>query len=191
MATQEIGIPLDLSLGTHNNTEFLNGKLQLVEIAKADSGISIFPPEGYWISEVIRIADKVTHFKYIAKTLTGTGNYTIYTQSSQDSFTWTDWEQVSITTGAITTPVGYYARVKIVISPIRSNETFTIDGFDVNGKYNNSYINSTSGVLELKTVYANKYDLDTTWTSEGKMMSGNIPKSSFKKIDKLSLLEKG
>ncbi|WP_342422373.1 hypothetical protein [Paenibacillus sp. FSL E2-0178] len=189
MATQEIGIPLDLSLGTHNNTEFLNGKLQLVEIAKADSGIPIFPPEGYWISEVIRIADKVTHFKYVAKTLTGTGTYTIYTQSSQDSYTWTDWEAVDLSTGTIITPVGYYARVKIVITPINSNVTFTIDGFDVNGKYNNTYINSSNGVLELKKLYANKYVLDTTWTGEGKMMTGNIPKSTYKKIDKLSFLE--
>ncbi|MEK4006319.1 hypothetical protein [Paenibacillus sp. FSL H3-0333] len=185
MATQEIGIPLDLNQGVFNNTVFKDGKLQLVELGKDDSNTPIYVPEGYWISEPIRIADKVALFKYVAKTISGTGNYNIYTQSSPDSYAWTEWEQVDASTGTITTPVGYFARVKILISPTNSNVTLTIDGFDVVDKYDNAYVNSSDGVLEIKQSYRDRM---TKLGNDG-LLTRSIPKSFFKKIDKLLFVE--
>jgi hypothetical protein len=187
MATQEIGIPIDLSKGTFGNTVFLNGKLQLVEIAKDDNNVSIYPPEGYWISESIRIADKVTSFKYIAKNSVGTGTIKIFTQSSSDGFTWSEWQEINYADGGILTPVGYYARIKIFIYAGNGNTNFTIDEFTIANKYINPYVNSSNGVLELKTSYSSPTIIDDTWIEEGTVLSCNIQKSSFKKINKISL----
>ncbi|QSF43562.1 hypothetical protein [Paenibacillus tianjinensis] len=189
MATQEIGIPLDLSKGTYNNTIFSNGKLQLIELTKSDDGTSIYSPEGYWISETIRIADKIAQFKYVAKSITGTGLYKIYTQSSNDGFSWSEWNE-TLTDGSINTQVGYYARVKIFLFATSTVVPFTVDSFDTPGKYNNQFVNSTSGVLELKKSYATPYAIDATWAGSGKIMSALVPKTTYKKVDKLIYTEK-
>ncbi|ASA22783.1 hypothetical protein [Paenibacillus donghaensis] len=183
MATQEIGIPIDLSQGTFNNTVFQDGKLQLRELGKDDLGTSIYAPEGYWISESIRIADKVALFKYIAKTMSGTGTYKIFTQSSNDGFVWTDWIEIN-TDGSINTPVGYYAKIKIFIIPSSTLVSISIDQFTTPDKYTNPFINASSGVLELKKTYTSPYAIDNAWT-DGVLIKALVQKSQFKKIDKL------
>ncbi|QWU14464.1 hypothetical protein SAMN04487895_101774 [Paenibacillus sophorae] len=188
MATQEIGIPIDLSKGIFNNTVFLNGKLQLIELAKDDNDVPIYPPEGYWISESIRVADKVTSFKYIAKSITGSGSYKIYTQSSPNGFTWSEWQEINYTNGSILTPVGYYAKIKIFIYAGNTNVTFTIDDFAVVDKYINPYINSSYGVLELKKSYTSPLVIDGSWADDGVLMKSSvIQKTNYKKIDKIEI----
>ncbi|OME55363.1 hypothetical protein BSK59_12855 [Paenibacillus odorifer] len=187
MATQEIGIPIEFEKGTFNNTVFLNGKLQLVELAKDDNNQIIYAPEGYWISETIRVADKVTSFKYIAKNIVGNGSYKIYTSSSPDGFEWTDWAEVNAADGKINSPVGYYAKIKIFINATLSNISITVDNFETSGKYINSFINSSNGVLELKKTYITPF-VKSSSVSEGSLSKAQVMKTQFKKIDSINII---
>ncbi|MGZ7444955.1 hypothetical protein [Paenibacillus sp. TH7-28] len=189
--TQEIGIPIDLTKGTFVNTEIKDGKLQLREVGIDDNGNSIFVDTGHWESEIINIKDKFTAFKRVARDVIskGSGSYKIYTQSSTDRITWTDYVEINYSDGSILSPVGLFARIKIEITANRINSTRTVDDFNEQGKYNNDYLNISNGYLEFKKNYVLDGVKDEAWTNEGKVFVSYVEKSKFKKVINLSRAE--
>ncbi|MGM1044904.1 MAG: hypothetical protein ACQEXX_02020 [Bacillota bacterium] len=187
--TQEIGIPIDLSTGRYMNTVFKDDSLQLIEVAKDDNGNSVFTETGTWESEPIRIKDKVTSIKRVSKNvfIKGNGSFKIYTCSSPDQYEWSVWEEIDYTDGSIKSPVSNYAKIKIEIFANRVNSTFTIDDFDTQDKYNNGYINSSDGKLELKKYYILNGIQNTAWADIGKVFSTTIHKTNYKRVDKIEV----
>nr|WP_145401411.1 hypothetical protein [Paenibacillus xylanexedens] len=152
MTTKEIGLPIDLTTGVHNGTELKDGKLQLKQVTTDASGKSIYAAKGSWESSIITIGDKVTAFQRVVKTMVGTGSnvdYKIYTKSSTDNITWSDYVEITYADGKINSPVGLYARIKIELSSTLTPTLLTLDEF-IDGKYNTDYVSSSDGSLRLK-----------------------------------------
>lgn len=189
--TQEIGIPIDLTMGTFFDTEIKNGKLQLRELGTDDNGNSIYVDTGYWESEIIYIKDKVAAFKRVARDIIvkGNGVYKIFTSSSTDRNTWTDYVEINYSDGSILSPTGSYARIKIVITARAAEAVRTLDDFDVAGKFDNEFVNSSDGFLELKKEYELTGNKDNSWTGEGFLFVTQVEKSKFKKINALERVE--
>ncbi|MCE5169638.1 hypothetical protein LQV63_09965 [Paenibacillus profundus] len=187
MATQEIGLPIKFETGTFNNTIVKDGKLQLAELKKDDKSNIVYAPFGFWESQLILIQDKITSFKRIAKDIEvkGDATYKIYTKSSVDGTTWTEYAEIDNADGSTHSPAAKYAKVKVEIIPPLIGATFTVDEFTDAGKYANEFVNSDNGVLELKKHYRYKYAKDESWKDEGVVLRKKIPSSKLKKIDLL------
>ena len=190
MATQEIGIPIDLTHGEYHNTEIKNGKLQLKELAISDSGKIIYAASGYWISSVIEMKDKIAAFERVTKDLTyiNSASYKIYTASSFDGYAWSEWTEINYSTGHIATVKNNFARLKIELLSVKTDELFTIDDFEIDEKYNNEFVNHSRGVLELKTSYEKRM-LSTPSSETGKIFRATVNKTSLLRIDNLEIEE--
>lgn len=182
MAIQEIGIGIDITRGNFSNTVFKDDVLKLVQIAQDSNGNSIYVESGYWESEPIRIQDKITAFKNVARTLDVNGNatYKMYVQTSDDGLTWSEYEQ-TLPSGEIVNEPSQYARVKIEIFAEKLDSDFYADKFDVVGKYDNEFIESESGSLSLKKNYTEKMIKD------GSVFVSTIEGSKYKKLDKIRM----
>lgn len=185
MAIQEIeiGIPISSSTGEYHNTEFKNGKLQLIEVNQDIIGDAVYEPEGYWISERIRILDKFKAFKNFVKTASGNGNYKIFTQSSVDTYTWTEWKEINYEDGSILSPMGAWARVKIEITANKVNSQIVVDRFNDTSKFGNDLINNGNGYLGLKK----KYTYTMSDTENENIYVQHVEKTKFKKVDKIRI----
>ncbi|RXZ78218.1 hypothetical protein EBB07_29630 [Paenibacillaceae bacterium] len=187
MATnvQEIGIEIDLSSGTFINTVYKDNMLQLVSDGQDADGNSIYAETGEWESEIILIKDKIKAFKNVVKTAHKSGNaYTvIYTQSSEDSFEWTNYVEVG-EGYEIFSPAQKYARIKVVFYAEKVNANFFVDDFKNSNKFNNEFTNYDDGKLELKKDYTYKM-LKTVEYDEGCVYVKRVQVNDFKKIDKI------
>lgn len=190
MEIQEIGIPIDLSLGEFMKTVFKDGKLQLVELGRDINNNPIYEKHGEWISEPIKLKDKFKSFKNLVKTMTGTnGQFKIFTQSSLDSYIWTEWQEINYETGNILSPLGLFARVKIEIRAKENESEVVIDTFKDVEKFDNEFIDNTNGYLELKK----KYEFEMTkndvnqGNNESHVYIKTVPNTRFKKIDKIRI----
>ena len=185
MSTKEIGLPISLGKGTHNNTEIKDGKLQLKEIAVDSLGRSVYAPNGFWESSVISIGDKVTAFQRVVKTIVGTGSnvdYKIFTKSSTNNIDWSEYVEITYLDGRINSPVGLYARLKIELSSSSSPALLTIDNFR-DGKFNTDYVTSSDGSLKLRR----ERELSSVVESnaDGFLHRTKIDRSKIKKINTL------
>lgn len=187
--TQEIGIVIDLSKGTFNNTVYKNGNLQLIEVGVDSNGNTVYADSGWWESENILIQDKIQSFKNVVKTSVTTGGATckIYTKTSDDGFIWTDYVEVN-PDFTVNSPVAKFAKIKIEIFAGKINSNFYVDKFEDPLKYNNEYVNSDNGVLELKKTYSYQMNRDENFTEEGFIFRRFIEKSKFKKIDRINVI---
>ncbi|MEC4565314.1 hypothetical protein L8C07_05105 [Paenibacillus sp. CMAA1739] len=191
MSISEIGIPIDLSKGTYDNTTYKDGKLQLIELQKSDTGKIVYASSGSWRSETIYIADKIKSFEKVAKNTVVNGTtstFKIYTQSSVDGIEWSPYVEVG-TDGSVQSPTNTYARIKIeLFSSPTENLNFTVDEFN-DDRYTNDYLNTSNDYLEMKRNYTLDYVIDPTWTEDGKLYRSTIDKSFWKKVDSLSSVQ--
>ncbi|MDP9698873.1 hypothetical protein J2T16_001770 [Paenibacillus intestini] len=185
MAIEEIGLDIDLSIGTYNNTIFQDQKLRLTEQGQDVEGNVIYASSGSWESNPILIRDKFASFKGVASKMNSSAGseYQIYWSTSDDGFQWTEYEEVQ-EQSAVPKAQAKYAKVKIEIFAGRQESTFYIDSFMEKGKYSDPYIESQSGVLRLKTKYLLKMD-QTAVTSVGAVYSQKVEKTKFKKMDQI------
>lgn len=185
MAVQEIGIVIELNVGTYNNTVYKNDRLQLVEKGVDGEGNIIYVDSGYWESEPIAINDKVASFKNVAKTVytVGGATYKTYVKTSPDGFVWSDYIEVD-PTGTINNSPDRWAKIKIEIFSEKVLSNFYVDQFDEVGKYSNEYLNTDGGVLSLKKVYSHKME---KVNDNGVFRTQVIERSKFKKIDSLKV----
>lgn len=185
MAIEEIGLDIDLSIGTFNNTIYQDQKLRLTEQGQDVDGNVIYASSGFWESNAILIRDKFASFKGVsAKINSSAGSeYQIYWSTSDDGFQWTGYEEVQEQL-AVPKAQAKYAKVKIEITAGKQESTFYIDSFMEKAKYSNPYIESESGVLRLKTKYALTMD-QTAVTSTGVVCQQKVERTKFKKIDQI------
>lgn len=191
MTISEIGIPIDLSKGKYENTIYKDGKLQLVELQKSDTGKIVYASSGSWQSEMIYIADKIRAFEKVVKNTIVNGTtstFKISTQSSADGTEWSPYVEAG-TDGSIQSPTNTYARIKIeLFSSPTENLNFTVDEFN-DDRYINDYLNTSNDYLEMKRNYTLNYVTDPTWTEDGKLYRTTIDKSTWKKVDSLSSVQ--
>ncbi|OME53964.1 hypothetical protein BSK59_15395 [Paenibacillus odorifer] len=188
MATQEIGIILDLSNGIFTNTQYVEGKLQLVNVGLDGDENIIFASKGDWESETMLIKDKVASFKNVVKTIIVSGNATtkVYTKSSDDGFVWTDYVSTN-DDGSINSPAKKYARIKIEIIAGFVDANFYIDKFEDSDKYSNDFMNFGNGELSLKKDYTYQMENNIEFVGVGKIFSRKVPKSKFKKLNSIQI----
>ncbi|MGG1650401.1 hypothetical protein ABHN03_16485 [Paenibacillus sp. NRS-1775] len=191
MAISEMGIPIDLSKGKYENTIYKDGRLQLVELQKSDTGKIVYATTGSWQSDTVYIADKIKAFEKVVKNTVVTGTtstFKISTQSSGDGVEWSPYVEVG-TDGSIQSPTNTYARIKIeLFSSPTENLSFTVDEFD-DSRYDNNYLNTSNDYLEMKRNYTLDYVQDSTWTEDGRLYRKIIDNSIWKKVDSLSSIQ--
>ncbi|MDY8021293.1 hypothetical protein [Paenibacillus polymyxa] len=191
MSITEIGIPIDLSKGKYENTIYKDGKLQLIELQKSDTGKIVYASSGSWQSDMIQIADKIKSFEKVVKNTIVNGTtstFKIYTQSSIDGIEWSPYLEVG-TDGSIQSPTNTYARIKIVLfSSPTENLSFTVDDFNDN-RYTNDYLNTSNDYLEMKRNYTFDYVADLTWSEDGHLYRKTIDKAIWKKVDSISSVQ--
>ena len=191
--THEIGYTIDLSKGTYVSTEYTNGFLRLSnekvsdEIVLDEYGNEIFKSEGYWISEEIDLTDIFTDFKNIAKTMSVSGSYKIFTKTSEKKLVWSDWEEVA-PDFTILSPENRWLQVKIEFFGNLSDSSFVIEEFDEPDKYSNDYLESENGQLKLKKDFEFKMNKDVSWSDEGTLFRKTIEKTKLKKINSINLI---
>ncbi|MGV2886791.1 hypothetical protein [Paenibacillus taichungensis] len=187
MSTKEIGLPVYLSQGTYVNTEYKNGKLQLKEVTADSSGNPAYQQSGTWESPVIAIGDLVTAFERVVKNLSTSGSkatYKIYTKSSQNNSTWSDYVEINYDDSSINSPVGLYAKIKIEFFTTPSPTMFTLDDF-TDGKYDSDYIDSSNGLLRLRR--NSNLPTDTSVYGNGVLFVTHIQSSKYRKIYSLRI----
>lgn len=185
MAIEEIGLDIDLSIGTFNNTVYQNQKLRLAEQGQDVDGNVIYASSGFWESNAILIRDKFASFKGVsAKIDSSAGSeYKIYWSTSDDGFQWAGYEEVQ-EQAAVPKAQAKYAKVKIEMIAGQQESTFYIDSFMEKGKYSNPYVESESGVLRLKTKYSLKME-QVEVTLAGAVHGQKVEKTKFKKMDQI------
>lgn len=190
MAIQELDIPINLSLGEFKKTVYKDDKIQLIELGRDINNKPIYEKYGEWTSETIRLKDRFKSFKNLVKTMTGTnGEYKIFTQSSLDSYIWTDWQEINYETGNILSPLGLFARIKIEITAIEIESEIVIDQFKDLEEFDNKFIDNSNGYLELKKKY--EFEMVKNNVRQGNdqdhVYIKTVPNSRFKKIDKIRI----
>lgn len=185
MAIQEIGLDIELSLGTFQNTVYQDQKLRLTETGQDADGNVIYVSNGSWESAPIRIQDKIASFKGVsAKINSSSGSlYKIYWSTSDDGFQWTEYEEVQ-EQPEIPKAQAKYAKVKIEITAGRQESTFYLDRFMEKGKYSNLFVESDSGALWLKRRYLLNME-HTFIASTGIVCQQKVERMKFKKMDQI------
>jgi hypothetical protein len=181
-----VGIPIDLSKGTFNNVEYVNGKLQLSTTETLPNGKKRYYDFGFWESEVIDLVEKYKDFDRLVSNLTKqtNDNITIYTRTSSDMFSWTSYTPLN-QDNTIASPIGRYIQIKVSFTAGQTNEILTVDDFnsgDDNKFLPNDFV-QFDGNLSLKKNYSYTMNKDNTWNDEGQVFRVSIPKTQFKKID--------
>jgi hypothetical protein len=183
--TQDVGVGLNLQSGTYYKTSYVNGALQLNYLGKDPLGNDYYEKFGTWESDTIILGDNVNSFKRIAKILTVSGSYKIFTSSSLDGLAWTNYVEVSANFD-ILSPMGKYVKVKVELYAPTNDITYDVDTFSTN-KWNNQYLD-VQGDLKLKKSYSEIGVRNTTWSESGTVHTKRIEKSKFKKIDSINVL---
>lgn len=188
MAIQEIGIVIDLSRGTFNNTIYKDGRLQLAQRAVDGDGRTIYFDTGYWESEAILIQDKIAAFKNVVRTthIAGGAAHRVYVKTSDDGFTWSEYIELASDNSVVNVPAKY-AKIKIEIIPEKVDSNFYVDKFEEKSKYVNEFTNSEAGILELRKQYG--FTLENS-VDKPQFFRAKIPNSKFKKIDQI-IITKG
>jgi hypothetical protein len=183
--TQDVGVGLNLQSGTYYKTSYVNGALQLNYLGKDPLGNDYYEKFGTWESDTIILGDNVNSFKRIAKILTVSGSYKIFTSSSLDGLAWTNYVEVSANFD-ILSPMGKYVKVKVELYAPTNDITYDVDTFSTN-KWNNQYLD-VQGDLKLKKSYSEIGVRNTTWSESGTVHVKRIEKTKFKKIDSINVL---
>lgn len=194
MATQNIGVLIDLTKGTHTNTEYKDGKISLKEERKTYDLIdNVYSHEGVWVSEQIDLVDKYTSLENLAisKIINGKSTYKAYTRTSDNAVNWDDYVEISFTTGKIMSVPKRYIQVKIEFLGLYEYKQEIIHNFtELESAIfdENEYV-QFDGALYLKRDYEFKMGKDNNWTEEGTLFRRLIKKSELKKIDSLNFKE--
>lgn len=187
MGLQEIGIPLDLSVGNYDNTVYKDGLLQLIEIAKDSNNRPIYNSSGSWESSPIPIKDKIKAFKNIARKIqvNGAGTFTILVSTSDDGYTWGNYIAIN-GDGSIHNPPANFAKVKIEFNPASVETKIYVNDFSTVDPFRNQFIETVNGKLQFKRKYYASGIQNEGWNEAGKVYTTKIEKLKFKKIDSLS-----
>jgi hypothetical protein len=189
----DIGIPIDLSKGTFNNVEYVDGKLQLTEKDEDETlpnGKKIYNEYGFWESEVIDLVDAFKDFdRIVANVINHTKDkITIYTRTSSDGFSWTPYVPINID-NTIASPIGRYIQIKVSFTSGVTDELITVDDFNSGDevKFESNEFVQFDGKLSLRKSYEYDMTKDNTWSEEGSLFRKVIPKSKLKKINTIQV----
>jgi hypothetical protein len=189
----DVGIPIDLSKGTFDNVEYVDGKLQLTEKNEDETlpnSKKIYNEYGFWESEVIDLVDAFKDFDRIVANITNhtKDKITIYTRTSSDGFSWTPYVPINID-NTIASPIGRYIQIKVSFTAGVTDELITIDDFNSGDevKFESNEFVQFDGKLSLKKYYEFDMTKDNTWIEEGSLFRKVIPKSKLKKIDTIQV----
>lgn len=138
--------------------------------------------------------DLGTHFREIKsvssiKNIPENTNVKVYTSTSHDNITFSDYSLVHSGTGLITSPQGRYIKVKAELIGNSEEATRVLNDFDE--EESSQFITDEQivfdGSLHLRNEYVDQMVEDTTWTDEGKLFRVSLNKPQFKQIDKVVL----
>jgi hypothetical protein len=179
-------IPVDLTLGTHTNTELVSGKVQL---KKAD--IVNFFASGSYESSIIDLGENFKSLYKLENTFTTPAGTTakVYVASSQDGVTFTPYTILN-SDNTIATPSGRYVKVKVeltsgyVLKEALVNDFLASESakFQVNDKI------VLDGSAKLKTAYSSQMVADTSYAETGSLLKVPINKEIYKSIEKVEVV---
>lgn len=178
-----IGLKFGVS-GTHNNTELVNGKVQLKQIGVDWDNFPIYAETGTWTSDIIDIGDNFADFgKVFASNINqGNSSITIETRTSSNGTTFDEWKFVDLD-GTILSQKNKYIQVRVnFFAGIVTYEQSVLDRFE-----SNNYVDKSSG-LKLKTNYKLDMTLDSSWLEEGSLHRKLITRDEWLRIDKMNVL---
>lgn len=191
MATENIGVPIDLSAGNFMNTEIGANGLQLKYNRQTYDKISnVYADYGVWISDSIDLVDKYTSLENLAITsiVNGLSSYKSYTRTSDDNFTWDNYIEID-STGKMMSVPRRFIQIKIEFFGGLQDKTEVVDDFvDPLDFESNEYIGFDGSNLQLKRNYKYEQSIDSTWTESGNVFRRTIDKSKFKKIDSIRII---
>lgn len=177
-----------LSINNNNGASFIT--VAGLEIYRAVNS-NIYPYNG---TIEFPTTDLGTHFREIKsvssiKNIPENTNIKIYTSTSNNNITFSDYSLVDSGTGLITSPQGRYIKVKAELTGNGEESTRVLNDF--NESEASQFITDEQivfdGSLKLKNEYADQMVEDTTWTDEGKLFRKSLNKTQFKQIDKLEV----
>lgn len=192
VATQDVGIKIDLTKGKHTNTVYdeTTKKIALQKLRTTyDEKENIYAREGFWVSDIMDLVDKYTSLENLALTSELNGaEYTAYTRTSIDNITWDEFVAIN-SSGKMMSVPRRYVQVKIAFKGKITDYQEPLHDFtvkDVEKFKENEFINF-GGNLELKREYEYKMSKDDTWKSDGSLFRKKIKNTKFKKIDSIKL----
>lgn len=193
MPLQTIGFPIDLSKGSHLNTEYKEERIQLKELGLTNTGKTIYATHGEWVSDVVDIQDEYNSLENLAMSTvvaTNGSTYNAYTRTSKNGVLWEEYRLVEESTGAMTSTKNKFVQIKLEFIGKKEKVDFIAETFSKNTSKNsyidNGYIDIDEG-LKLKRNYDYKMVEDSSWKDEGFLLRKKIKKSDLKKIDSLAI----
>lgn len=193
MTIETIGVPIDLKKGIHSNTELVDNKIQLKKLsATYDKTANIYTDEGFWLSDIIDLADKYTSLGNLAITniSTGSSTYKAYTRTSDDNIVWSDFIEIQAVTGRMMSPPQRYVQVKLSFNGSISNREEMIYDFveSESAKFKDNDYVKFDGNLQLKKEFQYTMSKDANWTSEGTVFKKKIENTKLKRIDSINFV---
>lgn len=131
--TIEIGLGLELGKGTFVNCEWVEGESAL-KLTKDENGQ--YHKVGQWTSEVTELKDKFKEFDKVVldKTLEGNATTEVYTRTSEDNVSFSEWEKLQGNEIAQGTSKLVQIRVDLIAGYTTSSKETSFVNVDLEGK---------------------------------------------------------
>ncbi|GMX64367.1 hypothetical protein Elgi_36360 [Paenibacillus elgii] len=174
---------------TSNNGEAYTaiGYMEMMESVLAN----IFSDSGTYESNTLDLGQYFRQVKSIS-TIKGIPTGTeikVYTSTSTDNLTFSPYSLVDVN-GLITSPQARFIKIKVSLIGKTETQTVTHNTFfpqEASQFQANEYILFDKG-LQLRTVYQENMQKDTTWGDTGNLFTKSLNKNMFRQIDKLEVL---
>lgn len=129
--TIEIGLGLDLGKGDFENCEWVEDTLKLT---KDENGQ--YHTSGQWTSEVTELKDKFKKFDKVVldKTLEGNATTEVFTRTSEDGISFSEWEKLQGNEIAQGTSRYVQVRVDLIAGYTTSSKETSFVNVDLEGK---------------------------------------------------------
>lgn len=175
----------------NTNNGFDRIVIRYIELIEGTHKYKIYPSHG---TIEFPTTDLGSHFREIKsvssiKNIPEVTNIKIYTSTSNDNITFSDYSLVDSGTGLITSSQGRYIKVKAELIGNSEESARVLNDFDESES--SQFITDEqvvfNGGLHLKNEYVDQLVEDTTWTDEGRLFRKSLNKQQFKQIDKVEV----
>lgn len=176
--------------GTFENTELINGIVQLIEVDKDWDENPVYIHTGSWTSDIIDIGDNFSAYGKVFTSFATLDSYTtiIHSRTSSDGIDFEEWK-LADEDGTINSTKNQFIQVRIVLHAELESKTKEVSSFnsdEESAKFDNPFIDTTEG-LKLKRDYLFEMTKDESWNDDGQVFRLAFNKNDWLKVNELTM----
>lgn len=178
-------VSVPLTGGTYNNTEIVNGKLQLTVVDSVS-----YNKTGSYESPVIDLGDNFKELYKVEEVFdapAGTGKQ-VLVSSSADGLSFSEYLPLN-SDGTIATPSGRYVKIRVELTAGGSTKETLVHDFTAEERsafQDNEHV-VFDGAAKMKTDYQLPMEADASYAEAGTLLKTTLNKSVFRTFEKVEV----